>query len=463
MLNATTAEIKPREALRINPAKTCQPIGAMYAALGIHGCMPHSHGSQGCCAYHRSHLTRHFKEPVVATTSSFTEGASVFGGLANMTQALTNIFTIYNPKVVAVHTTCLSEVIGDDIPMMIRKATEEGIIPAGKTVIHANTPSFVGSHITGFASMVTAMVKYLAESTGKSEAQLKDDPQLNVIPGFIDPSDMRELKRITGEMGVNTVMFPDTSGVLDLPQDGRYRMFPGGGATVEQIKSSGDSLGTLALGHFASHPAAEKLDEKCNVPAALLELPYGLTHTDRFIHALRNYGGVDVPASIGEERGRLLDAMSDMHQYFHGKTVALFGDPDHVIALTQFLVELGMKPAYVITGSPGNHFEHRVGELLKDHAPGAVVKQNTDLFALHQWTKNKPVDLIIGNTYGKHIARAENLPFVRFGFPQLDRMGHRYFPMVGYMGALRLMEKINDALLDKKDRECPDEFFELVQ
>jgi nitrogenase molybdenum-iron protein alpha/beta subunit len=48
MLDGTTAEIKPREALRINPAKTCQPIGAMYASLGINGCMPHSHGSQGC-------------------------------------------------------------------------------------------------------------------------------------------------------------------------------------------------------------------------------------------------------------------------------------------------------------------------------------------------------------------------------------------------------------------------------
>ena len=33
---------------------------------------------------------------------------------------------------VAVHTTCLSEVIGDDIPMMIKKATEEGTISAGK-------------------------------------------------------------------------------------------------------------------------------------------------------------------------------------------------------------------------------------------------------------------------------------------------------------------------------------------
>jgi len=457
MLNGTTAEIKPREALRINPAKTCQPIGAMYAALGINGCMPHSHGSQGCCSYHRSHLTRHFKEPVVATTSSFTEGASVFGGLANMTQALSNIFTIYNPKIVAVHTTCLSEVIGDDIPMMIKKAKEEKIIPEGKYVIHANTPSFVGSHVTGFASMVAGMVKYLSEASGTPAEQL------NLIPGFIDPADMRELKRIVEEMGVKTVMFPDTSGVLDLPQDGQYRMFPSGGATIEQIKSSGDSKGTIALGHFASHPAAIELDEKCKVPAALLELPYGLTNTDLFIHALRNHGGVDVPATIGQERGRLLDAMSDMHQYFHGKRVAIVGDPDHVIALTQFLVELEMKPVYVFTGSPGKHFEQRLTDLLATHAPDAMIKQNADLFELHQQIKNNPVDLIIGNTYSKYISRVENIPFVRFGFPVLDRMGHRYFPCVGYMGALRLMEMMNDALLDHQDRECPEENFELIQ
>jgi hypothetical protein len=31
------------------------------------------------------------------------------------------------------------------------------------------------------------------------------------------------------------------------------------------------------------------------------------------------------------------------------------------------------------------------------------------------------------------------------------------------MGALRLMEKMNDALLDYKDRECAEENFELIQ
>lgn len=55
--------------------------------------------------------------------------------------------------------------------------------------------------------------------------------------------------------------------------------------------------------------------------------------------------------------------------------------------------------------------------------------------------KNEPVDMIIGNTYGKYIARTENIPLVRVGFPILDRVGHSYFPIVGYKGAMRLIEK----------------------
>jgi nitrogenase molybdenum-iron protein beta chain len=457
MLNGTKAELVERKALRINPAKTCQPIGAMYAALGIHGCMPHSHGSQGCCSYHRSHLTRHFKEPVMATTSSFTEGSSVFGGLANLTQAFKNIFSIYNPEVVAVHTTCLSEVIGDDIPTIIKKSREDGSIPAGKVVIHANTPSFVGSHVTGFANMVMAMVNYLSEKSGTTLNQV------NVIPGFVEPADMREIKRIAKEMAVNIVMFPDTSNVLDGPLTGQYKMYPEGGATVAQIKSAGDSIATIALGHFGSHVAAATLESKCNVPAAFLELPIGVGATDRFVSALASYSGAEVGPAIELERGRLIDLMSDLHQYFHGKRVAVAGDPDQVIALTQFLVELEMKPVYCITGSPGNQFEKRMHEILDGPVPEAKIKQTTDLFELHQWMKNEPVDLLIGNTYGKHIARTENVPFVRFGFPILDRAAHRFNPTVGYAGAINLINQMINVLLDKKDRECAEEWFELVQ
>lgn len=457
MLDATTATVSERNALRINPAKTCQPIGAMYAALGIHGCMPHSHGSQGCCAYHRSHLTRHFKEPVIAATSSFTEGTSVFGGLANLQQALVNIFSIYNPDIVAIHTTCLSEVIGDDIPTIIKKSREEGKIPEGKVVIHANTPSFVGSNVTGFSNMCTAIVTYLAEKTGQSSGRV------NVFPGWLDPSDMRELKRLAAELQAPITLCPDTSDVLDLPQTGIYEMYPKGGTTLEEIRRLGDGVRTLALGKFTAHDAAEKLANKCGVPWDGLDAPIGITNTDNFINALRLAAGVPVPSSINAERGRLLDLISDMGQYFHNVPVAIFGDPDIVVGLTRFVLELGMLPKVIITGSTGKAFETRVHELLDGAVPPPVVKAQADLFELHEHIKRDPVQLLIGNTYGKYIARAERIPLVRVGFPILDRTGHRLFPCVGYTGAMRLVEKFSDALLDHQDATLPEERIELIQ
>lgn len=454
MLEGTTCEVRERSALRVNPAKTCQPVGAMYAALGIHSCMPHSHGSQGCCSYHRSHLTRHFKEPVMATTSSFTEGASVFGGLSNLVTAIDNIFSIYNPDVIAVHTTCLSEVIGDDIPNIVAKANSDGKIPEGKKVIHANTPSFVGSHVTGFASMVEGAIKYLAEKNGETL------DQINLIPGYVDPSDIRELKRLLNILNIKAVTLPDTSDVLDCPQTGVYEMYPKGGTTLPEIASMGDSIATLSLGDWASKAGGIALEKKHGVPYELLELPIGLRNTDAFIDRARRLAGVSVPTEIRLERGRLLDLISDMSQYFHDKKVAIFGDPDHVIAMTRFVLELGMKPTIVITGTPGNRFETIVSEMTGENCK---VRQFSDIHWLHQNIKNEPVDLLMGNTYGKYVARAEgNIPFVRFGWPVLDRVGHRHFPTLGYTGAIRLIEKITDAFFDKRDREDPDELVELV-
>ena len=36
--------------------------------------------------------------------------------------------------------------------------------------------------------------------------------QVNIIPGFVEPSDMAEVKRLMAEMGIKAIMFPDTAG-----------------------------------------------------------------------------------------------------------------------------------------------------------------------------------------------------------------------------------------------------------
>jgi nitrogenase molybdenum-iron protein beta chain len=156
--------------------------------------------------------------------------------------------------------------------------------------------------------------------------------------------------------------------------------------------------------------------------------------------------------------------ITDMHKYLFGKRVALYGDPDMLVPLTEFLLTLDMKPIYIVSGTPGKKFEASMERLLSKKVPEAKFKngERADMFLLHQWIKQQPVDLIIGNTYGKYIARDENIPFVRMGFPILDRVGHSYFPTVGYIGAMHLLTNILNVIMDKQDRDCPEEKFELV-
>ena len=72
----------------------------------------------------------------------------------------------------------------------------------------------------------------------------------------------------------------------------------------------------------------------------------------------------------------------------------------------------------------------------------------------HKVTENQSLDQIL---HAKYIARDENIPLIRIGFPIADRPGHNFLPITGYIGATNMVVKILDAFLDKQDRTCPEE------
>ena len=82
-------------------------------------------------------------------SDSMTEDAAVFGGQKNMIDGLANAYALYKPEMIAVSTTCMAEVIGDDLNAFINNAKEKGSVPEDFAVPFAHTPAFVGSHVTG--------------------------------------------------------------------------------------------------------------------------------------------------------------------------------------------------------------------------------------------------------------------------------------------------------------------------
>ena len=159
-----------------------------------------------------------------------------------------------------------------------------------------------------------------------------------------------------------------------------------------------------------------------------------------FFNALFNQGLEHAGVAHAAHKDAFVDvARWDGYTRYTLYELNLLGDPDQLEALTEFLVDIDMMPIHILTGTKDKKFEKRIKELTADVPHEVNVKSGGDMLLFHQWIKNEPVDLIMGNTYCKYIAKDEDIPYVRFGFPILDRMGHSYFSTMGYRGAMRLI------------------------
>jgi nitrogenase molybdenum-iron protein beta chain len=438
-----------RQHIKINPAKACQPLGAIFCSSGFEGTLPFVQGAQGCVAYFRSHLSRHFKEPMTAVSSSMTEDAAVFGGLNNMLEGLENAYTLYHPKMLSVCTTCMAEVIGDDLNAYIRTAREKGIIPEGLPVPFAHTPSFVGSHITGYDVMLKGILQGV--TSGK-----KGEPngKVNIVPGFDTyTGDYREIKRILGLMGIEYTLLADVSDIYDSPNTGEYKLYPGG-TLLEDAADSINASATIMLQKYSTVKTADFIQKEWSQKLLVLP-PIGIRNTDTFFEEISRTTGKSVPKEIEDERGRAVDAMIDSHPYVHGRRFALVGDPDHLIGLIGLLMEMGGIPVHIVCTNGDKKFREDAETLLSESPFGqqATVYTNKDMWHLRSLMFTEPVDFLIGNSYAKFLWRDTGTPLIRVGFPLFDRHHLHRYPVIGYQGALNLVTLIVNTVLDEMDRK----------
>ncbi len=451
-----------REALVINPAHACQPLGAQLAAYGFEGTLPFVHGSQGCASYYRSTFNRHFREPAPAVSDAMTEDGAVFGGQNNLFEGLENAYALYKPKMTAVFTSCMPEVIGDDLTAFIKNAKQKELLPDNHPTPYANTPSFNGTHIHGYDAMLKAILSYLSE--GK-KVEGKCTGKLNLIPGFDgNVGNLREYKHILEEMDVPYVLQADISDTMDSPLDGKYNPYPGG-TKLEDAAEIVNSKATISLQKYATTTTMKWITAECSGSADVLPMPFGVKKTDEFIMKVAELFGKEIPQSLKDERGRAVDAMTDAHQYLHGKKFALFGDPDYLIGLVSFLLEMGAKPYHVLCSRATKKFTKEMQALL-DSSPygaGCNVWTNKDLWHMRSLLATDPVDMLIGDTHGKFAARDTSTPHLRVGFPIIDRVNLHRSPIVGYTGAINLLTQIANKFLDIVDDTCEDRFFEMMR
>lgn len=433
-----------------NACKLCAPLGASLVFKGIDNCVPLIHGSQGCATYIRRYLISHFREPIDIASSSFAEEATIFGGGKNFNTGLDNIIAQYNPDVIGICTSCLSETIGDDVKMLLNEYKNSKADAKLPDFINVSTPSYNGTHMEGFNATVKATVECIAEKNEKSD-------MINIFPGFVSPADMRYLKEILEDFELDYMMMPDYSESLDNPTWDKYKKLPSGGTSIDLIKKSGSAKASIQFGRVLagmSSGAGDWLNNKFKIKSHNLGMPIGIKETDKFFKTLKILSGKPVPAKHLIERGRLVDSYIDGHKYIFAKRAIIFGEEDFVIGMSSFLSEIGIHPVVCATGGENPHFakeiEAATPEARKNFSEAPIIKSGVDFEELKDLTDEVRPDILIGNSKGYYISRDMNIPLVRCGFPVHDRIGAQRLLHLGYRGSQQLFDSICNALMQYK-------------
>jgi len=439
----------------INPVFTCQPAGAQYVGIGIKDCISLVHGGQGCCMFVRLLFAQHFKENFDIGSSSVHEDAAVFGAIKRVEEGVDALIKRYpHVRVIPIISTCSTEIIGDDIDGLVTKL-KRTYQDSNVHFIPVHAPSFVGSQISGYDVATKAVFQHIAE---KGEAGDK----INVITGWFNPGDLKEIKHYFKEMAVDATFFFDIER-FDSPMMPDKSSFSHGNTTVEDIKDSANAKATITMARYEGMRTGQFLEDKFDVPHSPVPMPIGIKNTDCLLGEISKLSGQPIPQSLVEERGRALDALADLaHMFFANKKVAIYGSADMVLGLAQFCIEVELQPVFLMIGDENSKYENdpRIAELQNMSLDYDIeIITNSDLWELEKRLKNNSLDLdlIMGHSKGRWVAIDNNIPMVRVGFPTFDRAGLYRHPIVGYAGAAFLGETIANTIFTdmeyKKDRE----------
>lgn len=450
-----------RKALTVNPAKACQPLGSVLCALGFDKALPYVHGSQGCVSYFRSYFNRHFKEPIACVSDSMTEDAAVFGGNKNMDNGLANAYALYKPGMVAVSTTCMAEVIGDDLNAFIANAKKDEHLPNEIPTPFAHTPSFVGSHITGWDGMFEGFCNEFTKDSMEDKV-VGSNNKINLVTGFETYlGNYRVLHSMMQEMGIPYSVLSDPTEVLSTPADGEYRMYAGG-TTAEEMKDAPNAIDTLLLQPWSLIKTKKTVKGLWKQPASAINIPMGLDWTDDFLMKLSELTGTPIADSLTKERGRLVDMMTDSHTWLHGKKFGIYGDPDYLLGMVKFLLELGCEPTTILCHNANKKWQKAMQAVLDASPYGTDCKIyiQKDLWHFRSLMFTNKPDFMIGNSYGKFIERDTlakgeefKVPLIRLGFPIFDRHHLHHQTTWGYEGAMQILTTLVNEILAKLDQD----------
>ncbi len=413
----------------INPLKHSQSIGAAIAFQGIDRALPIIHGAQGCTFLAKVLLTKHFREPIaLASTKLFTENV-VMGSEENIMKTVNGFVEKNRTDVIAILTSGLSEVKGDDVGSAIKNLKFK-IQDSKCQIVYVSTPDYEGGLEAGYTKAVEAVIESIVAKNDTTlrhsglsgifpkkdcrQAAMTDNLYVNVLTGsHLTPADFTELREIIESFGLKPIMLPNLS-TLDGSEQG-FSALALGGTTMDEIRTMGLSGFTVVIG-ASMESAARILKDRFSIEYRVFENISGLKDTDMFMEALSMLSGKQMTAKYERQRRILIDGMRDAHFYYGNKKICVALEPDLAVQMSQWLDEMGAEV-----------FE--------------VDANKSALFSIEG-----DFDLLISNSHAEDTAKRLRAPLYQMGFPVYKILGNNHRVAIGYRGTLNLINEVANLL-----------------
>jgi nitrogenase molybdenum-iron protein beta chain len=425
------------------PRYSCATAG-MNTVQAISRALPVLHSGPGCASKLEggSGGSGYISSQVFPCTN-LSEKEVVFGGSDRLRETIDNALRVIDSDLVVVLSSCISEIIGDDMEEVVR-SFKNARVP----VLYASTPGFKCNNYVGHEAVIQAIIEqYL--NLNASPAKIKG--LVNIWAGVPRQDlfwygDLRELENLLTEIGLvpNTIF--------------------GYGRGIANIDKIPQAEFNLVVSPWVGLKNAQQLEEKFGTPYLHYPtLPIGAFETSKFLRSVAAFAGLDsakvekIIQKHEEEFYYFIERFADtfLELRVMSKRFVSMADAYYGLAVTKFLTnDFGLFPIkqYITDDTPAEYQEAVRGYFKElNYGIQAAVDFATDGYLMAQEVEKTDfhgVPLILGASWEKEIAQKVNAHYLNISWPMVERivLNGTY---AGYAGGLKLLEDIYSVVLKR--------------
>ncbi|MCX7923542.1 MAG: hypothetical protein N3B21_16260 [Clostridia bacterium] len=436
------------------PRYLCALGGAMAAVTALPDTIPILHAAAGCAG--NITWTQNggsglqvggYCGGLSVPSSNIQEREVVFGGDVRLREQIAGTLEVIEGKLFVVLTSCVTEIIGDDVKSVVSEFQDEGI-----DIISAETGGFKGNSYHGYDLVLQTLFKnYLERGIDKVKGRV------NVwgIAPYQDAfwrGNLEEVRHVLEKLGLEVNTFFTSHD------------------TLEKIKQAASAELNIVISDIYGVEAANVFEEVHGTPYLVTPLPIGPSASDSFLRSIAEALSLDdsvVEGIIEQENKHYYNYIEPLTECYNDldlqRYAVVIGDANYAAALTKFLSDdLGWLPELVVFTDQLREEQkpvltQRTQGLESGLQPKVAFETNGSEVLRHlneirpTYSSGKYSDVfgpafVVGSSLDRELAQTIGAAHLSISFPVANRavLDRGY---AGYRGGLRLTEDLLSAII----------------